>query len=72
MLVDTEAHERAEVVTGAAEELDMPSCLLELVPPSMRSLDVVFHRGSGGAEGSSKSASSSLRSLRLACTATTG
>ena len=39
--------------------LTMPSCLLELVPPSMRSLDVLFHRGSGGAEGSSKSASSS-------------
>ena len=35
-------------------------CLLELVPPPMRSLDVVFYRGSGGAGGSSKSASSSI------------
>ena len=59
MLVDTEAHERVEVVACAMGSLAVPSCLLELVPPPMRSLDVVFHRGSGGAEGSLKSASSS-------------
>jgi len=56
MLVDTQTHERAEVVTGAAEELGRAEVF---VGPPMRSLDVVFHCDSGGAAGSSKSSSSS-------------
>ena len=59
MFVDTGAYERAEVVARATEELGRAELVVGAGPAAMRSLDVVFHRGSGGAEGSSKSAPSS-------------